>query len=300
MAYLIFWLDEKLSLVQTSTMISLSTSFLIDPRTVDAWQIPDVVGGRFSPIRLLRVEETDCQTIEDHGGYLSNGSWWMDRRDSFPFEAIDHHLPRSALRSLVPELVDLIPSSSWFASLANLLSPSSWNELKAPYLSYQKGCQDCGHGNRLEAHEAWSYDEVNAIQTLDGIIILCRFCHDTRHLGRARLMGKFDDVFRRLCKINRIGVRERNLFFDVISENWERRSLQSWQLNIPLGFDTMVYLKPSIVHAGDGWLVMPATDRRKEMVTRIINVGIGTHRGKLVLVGLSESEIRAAYEMPIF
>lgn len=274
-----------------------SESSLLEPRTASAWQIPDVVGGRFAPVRLLRVDEFDVRTLEYYGAINSNGSWFIERRDSFPFEGLEYFLPRCAQRSIVPEIVDLIPSSSWFASLANLLTPRSWKETRLPHVDFHKGCQDCGYGDRLEAHELWSYDEDNQIQTLEDITVLCRLCHDTRHLGRAFIRGKFEETFNRLCKINRIYRHEREAYIDLVNETWERRSKLSWQLDIRFPPDHIAELRPSIIHDGDGWLIMPASGDRPERVTRVINVGVGTCKGKTVLVGLHHDEIEQAYSI---
>lgn len=276
----------------------MSSSFdiaMTRPRIVDAWGIPDVVGGASAPIRMLRVSDRGAPTILRHGGYERDGSWWMARRDGFPFDHVERHLPRAARRSLVPEIVDLIPASSWFASLANLLSRDSWQSLRLPLVDHHEGCQDCGHGSRLEAHEAWSYDESQGIQTLDGILVLCRFCHETRHLGRARAMGRFDEVFGRLCRINRIMPEERGSYLHRVSSLWEMRSRIAWELRLPIPEDMILELRPSVRHAGDGWLVMPATPTRGETSARVIDVGVGEMNGRVVLVGLSPSRIAAAY-----
>src|SRR3546814_2341614 len=51
----------------------------------------------------------------------------------------DLFLPRFARRGLVPEIVDLIPETSWCASLANILAPASWKLLRDAATIYAGG-----------------------------------------------------------------------------------------------------------------------------------------------------------------
>lgn len=254
-----------------------------------------MIGGRTAPVGLLRVDEDKEGLIIRHGGYRSGAGWVMPRKDDFPFDEIKDLLPRAALRSIVPEIVDLIPATSWFASLANLLSRESWGRLRLPLVDHHGGCQDCGHPHRLEAHEAWSYDEDAGIQSLDGILVLCRFCHETRHLGRARMMGRFDEAVGRLARINRLRNDEIASYVQNVSENWHRRSSMSWQLRLSFPEDMVLDLRPSVRHVGDGWLVMPASAHREETVARVIDVGIGEIEGRVVLVGMGGDRIAEAY-----
>lgn len=268
---------------------------LTDERSIDADGVR-VLGPRPDMVRLLRTSHTPPAHLSGHGSHYESGSWWRMRTDDFPFDGLDPHLPRTARRSITPELVDLIPSSSWFASLANLLRRSSWDELRDPLVAYHGGCQDCGDDRRLEAHESWSYDDVAAVQTLDGILILCRACHETRHLGRAKIIGRFDQAFGRLCSINRIRDHERSAYLARVSATWRARSEREWQLRLPLHEGLHLRLRPSVRHDGDGWLVMPATSNSPGAQTRVVDVGIGETSSGVVLVGISADALSHAYE----
>jgi hypothetical protein len=268
---------------------------LTDERVVDGLGIPSVDASTRVPIRLLRLDDAHPDLLRAAGAVRRADWWWAPRTARFDFEGLADHLPRMARRALVPEIVDLIPASSWFSSLANLLTRSSWDDLRTPFVDHHGGCEDCGHGARLEAHERWSYDEVAGIQTLEGIVVLCHWCHETRHLGFARRMGRFDTVFARLCRINRIAQWERGRYLDAVESAWMRRSRWQWQLRIPLPEDVMLTLRPDVRHEGDGWLVRDATDGKPASATRVIDVGVGEMGGRVVLVGVGRQRMADAY-----
>lgn len=273
-----------------------SASPFAHPRVVDALGIPRLgPGGDDAPIRLLRTSNVGDDRMRRRGAFERAGSWWVRRSIGFDFDGLGGNLPRFAARSLVPEIVDLIPSSSWFSSLANLLARKSWDELRSPLVDHHGGCQDCGHGARLEAHEAWSYDEETGIQTLRGILVLCHWCHETRHLGFARRMGRFDVVFERLRLVNRLSLEETADYLAIVDSDWRRRSTLEWQLRLPLPEGMVLRLRPGVHHEGDGWLVQEASERRPECATRLIDVGIGLLDGDVVVVGAARTEIEQAY-----
>lgn len=265
-----------------------------ESRSVGADGIPDL-GGHRDRVRLLRTARVDQDTLRSIGAHRAGGAWWLEKCPGFPFDEAMDFLPRFARRSIVPEVVDLIPSSSWLASLANLLSRSSWDDLRGPLVRHHGACQDCGDDRRLEAHEAWSYDDDAKVQSLDGVLILCRACHETRHLGRARIVGRFDQAFGRLCTVNRIEAHERSAYLKLVSSRWRERSRHAWQLRLPIPEGMVLRLKPSVRHEGDGWLVMPPSGDRMGAETRVVDIGIGEEDDGLVLVGLSREQLKAAY-----
>jgi hypothetical protein len=267
---------------------------LSSPREVEASRIP-LIGPARDMVRLLRTRGISPERLCEWGAHREDGRWWRMRSEDFPFDALDAHLPRAARRSIVPEVVDLIPSSSWFASLANLLRRDSWDDLRRPLVAHHGGCQDCGDDRRLEAHESWSYDDVAAVQTLDGILVLCRACHETRHLGRAKVTGRFDQAFGRLCTVNRIRDDERMAYIARVSSTWRARSAREWQLRLPLPEGLSLRLRPSVRHEGDGWLVMPPSAGAPGACTRVVDVGVGQTAEGVVLVGVSDGALSDAY-----
>lgn len=210
--------------------------------------------------------------------------WTVGRADPFPFSALTRSLPRTAQAVIRPEVVDLIPASSWFASLANMLVTSSWTALRDPVLAWQGGCQECGARAGTEGHELWSYDAASGRQTLRGIRALCFQCHEMQHLGRANVNGRFDQVFDRLCRMNRVLEHERAAYRAAIFDMWADRSDHEWELDLSVTGDTTLALKSTILYAGDNWVVQPATARRAEVASRIANAEVLSDGRRLVIV----------------
>src|SRR3546814_17266667 len=88
----------------------------------------------------------------------------IERDGSVLLEPLDPFLPQFARRSIVPNVVDLIPETSWCSSLANMLSTRSWKLLRDVVIARVGGCEDCGSRANTECHELWSYDEDLAVQ----------------------------------------------------------------------------------------------------------------------------------------
>jgi len=250
--------------------------------------IPHPVGGRASRVvNLLRMGGRGAvDTAVAAGASRGVAGWSVPRTDPFPFSTLAPLLPRTAQRVMRPEVVDLIPSSAWFASLANMLVPSSWARLRDPVIAWQGGCQECGVRGGIEGHELWSYDAAAGRQTLRGIRALCSLCHETQHLGRANANGRFDPVFDRLCVMNRIRPDERMRYQEAIFDLWEERSRREWELDLSVSVsrDADLVLKSSILFAGDNWVVQPANGRRGEVASRIVNAEVLSDGRRLVVV----------------
>src|SRR3546814_20183443 len=70
-----------------------------------------------------------CSSDLSYAGTRAGGAkgsrekgWYIERDGSVPLEPLDPFLPQFARRSIVPNVVDLIPETSWCSSLANMLS----------------------------------------------------------------------------------------------------------------------------------------------------------------------------------
>ena len=204
---------------------------LSGPRIVaDGFGIPNV--NRHDDVQLVRTHTEDERLLLGVGCRRSESGWWAPRSIDFPFEQLERVLPRYARRGLVPEIVDLIPATSWHASLANLLTKTSWDLLRNEAAESVGGCEECGVRRGIECHEAWTYDERTGVQRLRRLRPLCTSCHETCHLGFARMRGRFDVAFGRLCRINRIGDDERRAYLTEIEGRFARRSRRSWALDL--------------------------------------------------------------------
>jgi hypothetical protein len=245
-------------------------------------------------VRLLRTDNEKNFSEKFPYAFFDDKSWFIPRDESVNLIEIERFLPFFARYSIRPMVVDLIPRTSWFSSLANLLAPSSWRQIREPYIKFHNGCEDCGFGKNLEAHEVWTYskDEVQSLQRLE---ILCHLCHETRHLGRAEVNGNFDRAFSRLKSINRILPHESNDFLQEIKRKWFLRSQVQWQIRIPLKKDVILKIRNDVSYQGDGWFVRPAKNGRSESVTRLVDVGIANDGNQNFIVGVSDDMIKDAY-----
>lgn len=153
-------------------------------------------------------------------------------------------------------LVELIPKTAHFGSLARNLDPRSWQRIKAPYIAATGGrCQVCGfiaqrdpvfdhsHSRSIEAHEIWSYhlaaNSNNGIQRLDHIMPLCPSCHLMFHLGYADGIGLGEYIVGRLQCFNMwddaTAIPRLSRFFQI----WEQRSQKQWIADVSIVDDDM-------------------------------------------------------------
>lgn len=254
---------------------------LVEPRSVeDGLSIPNV--NRHDDVQLVRTHTEDEGLLLGVGCRKTESGWWAPRSCDFPFEALERVLPRYARRSIVPEIVDLIPASSWHASLANLLTRSSWDMLRKETAHAAGGCEECGVKTGIECHESWSYDERTGVQTLKRLRALCSPCHETCHLGFARMRGRFDVAFGRLCRINRIAPDERVAYLKEIEGRFLRRSKRAWALDLGRLSGRRLGLIGSMRSVGDGVLVGPSRSG-PEVELLLLGLDVVEAKGKLFL-----------------
>lgn len=77
-------------------------------------------------INLVRTANVASEALRA-GGAKTDGpdSWYITRDTNVLLEPLDGYLPHIARRSIVPNVVDLIPETSWCASLANILTTAA-------------------------------------------------------------------------------------------------------------------------------------------------------------------------------
>jgi len=182
---------------------------------------------------------------------------WYDPRPTTP------GLDRWAARPDVPDLlpgddrefggtglfVDLVPSSCWFTNVRTCVSPQDWERLRRT-ITRRAGhrCEVCGAGEDrgvsqwLEAHERWSYDAHNGVQSLRRLICLCTDCHRSTHFGRANLTGRADQAFTHLCAVTGMTAIEARRHIDTAGELWTHRSRRIWSLDLSILTDAGITL----------------------------------------------------------
>ena len=100
---------------------------------------------------------------------------------------------------------ELVPDSCWYSNLRSILSQKQWDVVRREAYSRANGrCMICGRpAKRLEAHEKWSYDEVNEVQKLEDVVAICHSCHSVIHIGRTQLMGQEDVAIKHFMRVNK-------------------------------------------------------------------------------------------------
>lgn len=157
-------------------------------------------------------------------------------------------LPRVLTNSKVV-VGDLIPQTSWGASLANMLTKGSWDALRKPLIArHNNVCELCGgRFDSLDVHEVWSYNRPTAeqvkssaldggsffgTQLLDGLMAICKDCHRCFHLGREKVNGTLGQTLSRLALLNNWSTEEVDNYYSIIGERWEANSDFFWQLDL--------------------------------------------------------------------
>jgi ribosomal protein L28 len=160
--------------------------------------------------------------------------------------------PLIARKHFVPFHADMIPSTSFGASLANLLTPGSWKAIRKPFFqSAGYVCQICGESDGpVEGHEVWRFFDGHqdcngwALQRLETILCLCRSCHQMFHLGLGAISGQSNEIGERVRDVNEWTAREYQAYVDAVSRQHVKRSRRRWTLDLSsLGGQAALELK---------------------------------------------------------
>lgn len=194
--------------------------------------------------------------FDDKGEAKRLGARWDGREKRWyaPNERTAEACSRWAAKPDLPELlpgedrsfgeglfVDLVPSSCWFTNVRSCVSQADWERLRR-MITKRAGerCEICRIGEDrdderwLEAHERWSYDETNQVQTLKRIICLCTDCHRTTHYGFAMINGDSHWVFDYLMEIRKEDASAANRHIQEAFDLWEKRSEKVWELDLSI------------------------------------------------------------------
>ena len=120
-----------------------------------------------------------------------------------------------------------VPDSCWYSNLRAHLPAKVWDLIrKDAYAKANGRCMICNRPvKRLEAHEDWSYDEVNHIQKLERVVAICHSCHSVIHIGRTQLLGDEDKAIAHFCKVNKCGFSDYIRELSKANEEHRRRNL---------------------------------------------------------------------------
>jgi len=135
--------------------------------------------------------------------------------------------------------IELVPSSSWYNNLRNVLRPAGWKKIRTKILARAQGqCEICGSkSKKLECHEKWEYDDINKVQTLSDIKALCYKCHRIKHFGLSLIQSQkgivnIETLEEHFMEVNECSYAE---FEDHVNESfriYRERSKEEWRIDI--------------------------------------------------------------------
>lgn len=133
-----------------------------------------------------------------------------------------------------------IPESTWGTSLAQLLPPPVWDDLRREvYEAFDHTCALCGATNKqLHCHEKWSYDDKERIQRLAGFQCLCVDCHDIKHWGRTVAVAHRDGNTERIailtkhfCEVNSCTIKVFTLHKVEVGDLSQKRNRHKYKVD---------------------------------------------------------------------
>ncbi|MGH9291602.1 MAG: HNH endonuclease [Acidimicrobiales bacterium] len=134
--------------------------------------------------------------------------------------------------------IEMVPSSSWGANLAQSLKGPRWDAIrKVAADKAGNRCELCGGvGTRhnVEVHERWEYDETTAVQRLVGLVALCPACHEVKHMGRASNIGRLSQALAHLASVNDWTANEAMAAWNEAIVEFRRRNEIEWTLELSL------------------------------------------------------------------
>lgn len=138
--------------------------------------------------------------------------------------------------------VELIPSTCHFSNVRSTVTPAEWDKIRfISYAAADNKCEICGsngtlqgYKHKVECHEIWDYDDLNHVQTLTGLISLCVFCHQVKHIGRSIAIGKQAVCFQQLAKVNKWSQKEIEEHISSSFQLHKERSKHQWTLDLSL------------------------------------------------------------------
>ena len=115
-----------------------------------------------------------------------------------------------------------------------MVSPERWRDIQqAVFAIARYQCEICGwRGGHLHCHEVWSYNDRTGVQRLAGFLALCRFCHEVKHIGLAKVDGRYAPALAHLARVNRWSRAVAVEYVDACFEQFERRSEKEWRLDV--------------------------------------------------------------------
>ena len=132
--------------------------------------------------------------------------------------------------------IELVPKTCWYTNVRSNVPKRTWDILRRrAYRKAKRRCEICGgKGEKwpVECHEIWHYDDGNYVQRLKGLIALCPFCHEVKHIGLASLRGRGEIAIKHLAQVNGWSKSKAEKHVASASRLWQKRSKHEWTLNL--------------------------------------------------------------------
>lgn len=188
----------------------------------------DTLAGKYAKrgqtrIGKYRLDATDAQTFKA-GRYNM-----LQRKDNGEQQG---KLPALRLQT------ELVPEPCWYSNMRKAMALAAWDKLrKQVYAQYGYRCGICGASARLHCHEIWQYDDKEHIQTLQGFIALCEWCHHVKHLGLADILARegrldYDRVIAHFLTVNQCGWEDFELHRRQAFNQWRERNNYQWRTDL--------------------------------------------------------------------
>ena len=136
--------------------------------------------------------------------------------------------------------IEMVPKTLWNKNLRYILNPKKWQEIRKIELkrcigvNYSYHCELCKRIRpSLDCHEIWHYNEKEKVQTLNGLIMLCKQCHLIKHIGFATHLAledkcNFQGLIQHFCWVNNTTRSEFLKHYEEEFSKWEVRSQIQW------------------------------------------------------------------------
>jgi len=134
--------------------------------------------------------------------------------------------------------IELVPRTSWGNNLRSAMTPKQWRALSGMVCDRAYNvCEVCGGvgpNHPVECHEIWEYNDRNHTQKLTGMVALCPDCHMVKHIGYARVQGKYEIALKHFMKVNGLKRKAAEDHVKAAFQIWRERNKNDWTLNISL------------------------------------------------------------------
>lgn len=136
--------------------------------------------------------------------------------------------------------IEMVPKTLWNENLRYLLTNKKWGDIRKLELARVSDghgryrCEICTlQKESLDCHEIWHYNDGEKIQTLKGLVMLCKKCHLIKHIGMASNLAmdglcNIDGLIKHFCLVNKLTPADFLEHYEEEYVRWEERSKHEW------------------------------------------------------------------------